>query len=832
MSTTNFFLRTAVNNLRRGGQRMLVAILCIAFGVMTLIAMTLLSQSIERMLVLEPPQMIGGDLTLDREAEDIITLENEDTLRKLQADGKLEQYTLIAYTNSLSIRLPQSGDLEFPSVGMGVDPQVYPLAGKLTLLEPLNAVLADLLLQPGDVIITRDLASAYDLEIGDPLVLSDLRTAAPLSGTLRGIASDTPNHQGSKVYYSRETAEQLAGGRRSANTVLVNAADPEALSTDLEQAGYRVFTAQFLANGDKATQETFEFGLNGAGMFGLLISAVAIANTMQVLLQRRRKEVAIWKTIGYTAAQLQVLFVMEAAMVGVIGSLLGAVLGVGLSYGLVDIFSRTTTLLIQWVFSWPHFLTAILIGITTTIIFALWAIISTSQVHPQALLRKESMNIKTISKGQSLLLGLGVFIPFMITAGVVMGSVWKGFAIILVAFFGLAGFGIALNLFVGLVVKLLPFSRWPVGRLARNHLRRRELSLIFAMTAIFLGVIILTSGIITTSGAKAVVDILSANESLNNLAVYVPADQAAAAQDVLQANHITEYYSGSQTSVLSITAQADPDVVITPLLIGRPEQSEYTTYGEAWGSQPDGVYVLGMLDLPLGSTLHVTFKDGTMHDFAIAGTYDVNQSVDQPGLMWGVLLPEEALRSVTSVESVRYFARVDENNLAQTAQTLESALPQATVINLIDFSARDTAYMQNLFVFVAALAGLLLLAGGLLIANSVNLAMLNRRYEIGVLKAVGYARWHIQQTLMVEYSLIAAIATFAALALVGGGMAIASALSTRSGMLSETLKLLQLSFPTMLGVVVFTIGFVLLTILAVTWQPTQVSPVVVLNDHE
>ena len=51
------------------------------------------------------------------------------------------------------------------------------------------------------------------------------------------------------------------------------------------------------------------------------------------------------------------------------------------------------------------------------------------------------------------------------------------------------------------------------------------------------------------------------------------------------------------------------------------------------------------------------------------------------------------------------------------------------------------------------MSGLALLAGVLLVANSVSLAMLDRRYEIGVLKAIGYSRRPDAVTLGLEYGM-------------------------------------------------------------------------------
>ena len=92
---------------------------------------------------------------------------------------------------------------------MGVDPAKYPLAGNLTIAEPKNTALAQLLANAGDVIITKDLASSEKLSVGDTLQLSDLDYGISINAVIRGIASDTPNHQGSKVYFSHQTAQEL-----------------------------------------------------------------------------------------------------------------------------------------------------------------------------------------------------------------------------------------------------------------------------------------------------------------------------------------------------------------------------------------------------------------------------------------------------------------------------------------------------------------------------------------------------------------------------------------------------------------------------------------------
>ena len=85
---------------------MFVALLCIAFGVMSLVAMTLVSQSFDRAMVLKPSEQIGADLSLGAPTEDTISPEQVEELSALAESGEIQRFTLMAYTSSLTFHRP------------------------------------------------------------------------------------------------------------------------------------------------------------------------------------------------------------------------------------------------------------------------------------------------------------------------------------------------------------------------------------------------------------------------------------------------------------------------------------------------------------------------------------------------------------------------------------------------------------------------------------------------------------------------------------------------------------------------------------------------------
>lgn len=826
MKTAGFFLKTAFTHLRRGGQRNLVAFLCVAFGVMSLVTMTTMAKSIEKMLVLKPYELIGGDLTLDRVGEDSISAAEEDGLKQLAASGQISDYTMMDYSTSLSFRKPESGELFFPSIGMGVDTAKYPLAGALTIADPLDKSLAQLLKAPGDVIVTRDLALAHKLKVNDQIILSNLDYGQPLTATIRGIASDTPNHQGSKLYYSHETSYALTGMERTANTVLVNTKKQDETAALLESSGWRVFTSQFLANATAAQEGAIAMVLNDIGLLGLLVSGIGIANTMQVLLKRRRKEVAIWKTLGYTAGKIQAMFITEAAMLGISGSLLGAGLGVLLSYGLVGLFSRVTTILMHWSFSPVEVISGLVIGIVTTIIFAMWAIVSTSRIRPLALLRSEALVSGQIPVGQGILLGLLLVVPFLAIAVWVLKSFLIGLLVLFGSILGLIGLAFMLWLLMLLAVKLLPLKNWSLGKISKINLRQRGMTQVIAMVALFIGVIMLGLGAVITNSGQEVIGALNGSSPVENLAIYAPPSAETAVKQELSNNGIKEYSIGHVYSVNQITTAGETDKRYSPTLMALSDPGTTVIHGAAWGTRPDGAYAYPYSNIPMGSVLQITDSRGEVHAVEVVGTFENGEQAAWPGLNNEILVSEALGQKLGTATNSQFFLTLKPAELSGMLSKLGKALPQTTLLSMPEFQARFVRQYQNLFMLVAVMAGLSILAGLLLVANSVSLAMLDRRFEIGVLKSIGYSRWQVLASQVVEYTLMSVVVTFTALLLIWGMLALA-------GLYNSMLGSMLMLKPSTAGLIALVgIGFTALTVLWATWKPSSVSPVFVLNDRE
>jgi len=72
--------------------------------------------------------------------------------------------------------------------------------------------------------------------------------------------------------------------------------------------------------------------LGSVAAVSLLVAGVGISNTMYISVMERTREIGILKAIGFRPKQILSLFLWEAAVTGLMGSIFGTLMGVGLAY--------------------------------------------------------------------------------------------------------------------------------------------------------------------------------------------------------------------------------------------------------------------------------------------------------------------------------------------------------------------------------------------------------------------------------------------------------------------------------------------------------------------
>src|SRR6266436_3773468 len=109
---------------------------------------------------------------------------------------------------------------------------------------------------------------------------------------------------------------------------------------------------------------------------------------MQVLLRRRQIEIAMLKTTGYRQVDLYTLFGLEAALLGIVGGIVGTLVGLGISYLVRSVVERAFFINLPIVLDALTLASGLLIGLATALIFGLLPIVQASQVRPLSVLRE------------------------------------------------------------------------------------------------------------------------------------------------------------------------------------------------------------------------------------------------------------------------------------------------------------------------------------------------------------------------------------------------------------------------------------------------------------
>ncbi|HKV86327.1 MAG TPA: FtsX-like permease family protein [Ktedonobacterales bacterium] len=898
----------ATRSLARNGQRTLLAIFCVAVGVLAIVALQLVNDDIQVGYVSNVRVINGGDVALNATSVPLQAAQLSE-FDQLRSDGTITDYTAV---DTVDARIT-TADATMRAPLQAVDPTRFPLATGVIFANPSNGSVASLV-HDNSVVISTTLARVFNFKLGDTFSFSarDGRTAIV---TVAGIVNSGGLFQGSTLVMARDAyaalpatgAQQLSYTNAYFNVPGHSGIAATALERDLRArfplAATR--TSQELASTAQAQAKMIRYFLQIVALLALLIGGVGILNTMQVALRRRRTEIATLKTTGYRARDLYTLFGLEAGLIGLAGGVIGAAAGVSVSFLVKDLMQNVFEVVFPTSLNIGTIFGGVAVGFFATLIFGLAPIIRASAVRPKAVLRETPEHGETGGKllgaalfgvvvilffalGYSILQNLPVTLGAVGGTGLLLSALGLIFTVVVVVIGRLpvpSGFrwthallvtlalaaGLALARFVpvfgalivfvallGLVVALLPRSWKATIKLAFRNLARRKSRSVATLIALFIGMF--TIGIVLGLGAniESLLHSAIAKQDVNIAVVARTTDRAAVQQQLARTAGLSHQFVStlSQDAPVSINgqsagtaargnagganaqlAQTLADIngtqgydlaggmtlnsTLVPLMRGSHDAGIGRTLNASDAGTTNALLPAtasqAPLNLRLGDTL--TLADTTTRTqvtVTIVGFYRSTFALEP------VLVDNSVVNTLSNGDpSYAYFAYVGTKDADRTLAHIQAAVPTAQTYNAADTLTLYSSIINSMMTVLTAIASLALLAGVLIIANTVALAMLERRREIGILKAVGYTSRSVLGEVLVENAAIGFTGAVTAMLLV----AIAIAL------LAQALFGLSMSVaaPIVIGLVGGSAVVCMAVGAAVAWQAARVRPLEVLR---
>ena len=456
--------------LLRGGQRTILAVFCIAVGVMAVVSLQLVSLMLQNSLTTNVRETNGGDIAVSADGAPLKTSDLT-YFDQLKSDGHITNYTaVIAATGTLTAAASSIQAFNVEAVDAGS----YPLVSPPTFVEPSNGTIANVLTND-QAVVTQNFFDRYHKHLGDTFnvfIKTNTGSGQTLSVKLAGVIANTGAFAQANNLLLVAVPDYVA----AAPTTLAAYTTVYMTTTNQAQtdAAVKAITAKFpqvatqtakdALKNEQSSVDLISKLLKVAGLLALLIGGVGIITTMQVLLSRRKTEIAMLKTVGYRRFDLYMLFGLEAGLLGLIGGILGAAAAIGISsivrslmenFGLNIVFSLDPSII----------LSGVLIGFSTSLIFGLLPIVQAATVRPLHVIRQ--LEGKSASgKALTFLLLVALSLLFCFLATIILNN---DLVLGIEATYGTFAFLLLLAGFFSLII--LAMSKLPVPeRLRIKHI--------------------------------------------------------------------------------------------------------------------------------------------------------------------------------------------------------------------------------------------------------------------------------------------------------------------------------------------------------------------------
>jgi putative ABC transport system permease protein len=650
----------------------------------------------------------------------------------------------------------------------------YPLRGDLRLRTKNTELTTKGAPQAGTVWVDTALLSLRGLRLGDVMTLGERRFtiaaeillekdrgagfmnfAPRVMLALQDLESTGLVQNGSRITYRL----QLAGNPSDI------AAFQRWLENEIKANEVRGVQLESLETGRPEMRTTLERARQFLSLVSLLtamLAALAIAMASRRFMQRHLDAVAMLRCLGLKQNEVTLIYLIEFILIGTIGSLIGAAIGFGAHFMLLEwLGSLMTTRLPPP--SWMPLVQGVATGLLLLLGFAVPPVLQLRNVPHNRVIRREQDAPKAFTIS-GYLLALASFMGLLLwqARDLRLGLLTFGGFIALLAVSFIAGW---------LLLRLLQSVRvppgWPAWRFAQTSLKRRPAATILQIVALSLGLMALLLLTVVRQDLVAAWRQSSPPDAPNHFIINIQPDQREAVAQELTKNGIADVgldpmirgrllqVDGRNISSATYTEERAQRLVEREFnlstLTDLPAHNTITEGRWFDNTQPEASVEQG-----LAKTLGL--KLGDLLRFDVGG-----QSVDVKitslrKLDWGsmrvnffVILNPSAAQNLPAT----YITAI---HLPVTQQSLVNQLvrhyPNLTIVDVGSMVVQVQQVIDQVIAAVEFLFLFTLVSGVMVLAAAMLISQNERAHEAGLLRALGATRRELSRAQWVECLLV------------------------------------------------------------------------------
>ncbi|MBO0323726.1 ABC transporter permease [Muricauda sp. CAU 1633] len=281
--------------------------------------------------------------------------------------------------------------------------------------------------------------------------------------------------------------------------------------------------------------ENFGKFLNLVGFISLLLGCVGIASGMSIYIRMKLKSIAVLKCLGATKYQSYLIFFVQIACMGMIGGLLGTLFGYFIQRLFPALLGDLLPIDVGISLSLQDVVLGVALGITMSVLFAVYPLIRTLHVSPlQALRVVEEEGFR--SSKATLAVGTGIVLFVLGFSFWLLGDFERSLYFVIglgVVFLVLTGVA---KLFMALLKRFFPYSWSFTARQGLRNLFRPQNQTLILVLSIGIGTFLISTLYFTKDMLLQKASIEDNANSANMILMDIQTEQADAISNTIMAS--------------------------------------------------------------------------------------------------------------------------------------------------------------------------------------------------------------------------------------------------------------------------------------------------------